>query len=1083
MYLNFTYKTAELMSMTFTRNQVPTGRSCRVPLFLLLFSFLGAPLLAQSISGQVTSDEDGGALPGVNVVVKGTTIGTITDIEGNYQLSAGEDAETLVFSFIGLRTEEVPINNRSAIDLKMSDDVAELSEVVVTAFGLEREKKALGYTVQEVGGEKLAEAKQANVVNNLSGRIAGVQVTSNGGPGSGSNVVIRGQSSISGNNQPLYIIDGVPMENYQQPINTSAGEENVYGGGPSEISPDNIKEISVLKGPNAAALYGARAANGVILITTKDGSGSRGMGVTFNSTAMFERPLVEPNLQNIYGGGTGYRTFYVDGRNGVDGNGNGGTYGVDESWGEPMDGRLRPQWWTGGEIIDGQIFNNTAPLLPQPDNFQQFFETGTTVTNNIALAGSNDKGNFRLSIGRMDQNGIITNNDFHRNNFRLNAGYNFTDKFRINVSSEYIKSYSDNRRYQSGAEFIWTHRNTNWDQIRDFERYNPETVIQPIGQSYPYANWQYEYFWNHYYTQENWTYSNDKNRLLGNIALNYELTDHLSLMVRSGTDFWMDSRENIIAEKNARYYPNGSYSEEVLSRQETNSDFLLTYDNQLTTDFSLTVNAGGNSRVNNFKRNYTRIQDLAINKVYNLSNYASPPITESRIEEYQVNSLFGSAQFGFKNYLFLDVTGRNDWSSTLPAENNSFFYPSASLSMVLTDMFDIQSGVLSFMKLRGSWAQVGNDTDPYRLQQLFNSEGLWAGSTPVVSEDTEIANAELRPETTTGIELGTDIRLFNNRVGLDFTYYDQTTTDQILAVEISRATGYIYKLLNAGEVQNRGVELMLTATPLKLNNGFTWDVMANWARNRSQVIELADGLDTYVLNTYHVTSEARVGRPFGELRGTFFARDPEGNVIYRNGQPVAGVNEDGSTVKTLGNIQADWTAGISNTFRYKGITLSALIDIRHGGDIFDRGTSVARRTGQLAETAIGREEGVIGVGVKNVGTAEAPQYVTNDVVVSAQSFMGNHHPRNINEVAIFDAGFVKLREVTLGYNLPTGLLERTNFIESAKISIVGRNLAILHRNTPHIDPEGDRYGGNLQGFVYGQLPLTRSVGFNLNITF
>jgi outer membrane receptor protein involved in Fe transport len=441
----------------------------------------------------------------------------------------------------------------------------------------------------------------------------------------------------------------------------------------------------------------------------------------------------------------------------------------------------------------------------------------------------------------------------------------------------------------------------------------------------------------------------------------------------------------------------------MLSRQETNSDFLLTYDRQLTTDFSLTVNAGGNSRVNNFKRNYTRIQDLAINKVYNLSNYASPPITESRIEEYQVNSLFGSAQFGFKNYLFLDVTGRNDWSSTLPAENNSFFYPSASLSAVVTDMFDIQSGVLSFMKLRGSWAQVGNDTDPYRLQQLFNSEGLWAGSTPVVSEDTEIANAELRPETTTGIELGTDIRLFNNRVGLDFTYYDQTTTDQILAVEISRATGYIYKLLNAGEIQNKGVELMLTATPLQLPGGFTWDVMANWARNRSQVNELADGLDTYVLNTYHVTSEARVGRPFGELRGTFFARDPEGNVIYRNGQPVAGVNEDGSTVKTLGNIQPDWTAGISNTFRYKGISLSALIDIRQGGDIFDRGTSVARRTGQLAETAIGREEGVIGVGVKNIGTAEAPQYVTNDVVVDAQAFMGNHHPRNINEVAIFDA--------------------------------------------------------------------------------
>ena len=1066
------------MILTFTRGPIPFGRSCFLFLTLVL---TGTSAFAQTISGTVTSAADGGKLPGVNVVVKGTTIGTITDIEGRYSLSAEGGAETLVFSFIGLTTEEVPINGRSVVDLQMTDDVAELSEVVVTAFGLEREKKALGYTVQEVGGEQLAEAKQANVVNNLSGRIAGVQVTSNEGPGSGSNVVIRGQSSISGNNQPLYVIDGVPMENYQPAVNTDANSSNQYGGGPSEISADNIQDVSVLKGPNAAALYGSRAANGVILITTKDGTGTEGIGVEFNSTATWSRPLVEPDLQNVYGGGTGYRTFYVDGRNGVDGNGNSGTAGVDESWGEPMDGRLRPQWWTGGEIIDGQIFNNTAPLLPQPDNFQNFFETGTLLTNTVALAGANDKGNFRLSLGQMDQNGIMHNNDYHRTNVRLNAGYNFTDRLSVNVHSAYIRSYSNNRRYQSGSQFIWTHRHTDWDKLRDYETYSPETVIQPIGESYPYANWQYEYFWNPFYTEDNWTFSNNKDRLVGNIALNYKLTDHLNLMLRSGTDLWSDTRENIVAEKNVRYYPNGEYTEEVLSRQETNSDFLLTYDNQLTTDFSLTANLGGNHRVNSFKRNYTQIQDLAINKVYNLSNYASPPVTESGIEEYEVNSLYGSAQFGFKNYLFLDVTARNDWSSTLPSDNNSFFYPSASLSAVLTDIFDVQSNVLSFMKVRGSWAQVGNDTDPYRLQQLFNSEGLWAGSIPVVSEDTEIANAELRPETTTGIEVGTDIRLFNNRIGLDFTYYDQTTTDQILAVEISRATGYIYKLLNAGEIQNRGVELMLTATPVQLASGFSWDIMANWSRNRSQVIELADGLDTYVLNTYHVTSEARVGRPFGELRGTFFARDPEGNVIYSDGQPVAGANEDGSTVKTLGNIQPDWTGGISNTFRFKGVSLSALIDIKQGGDIFDRGSSVARRTGQLAETAIGREEGVIGVGVKNIGSAESPEYVTNDVIVDAQAFFGNHHPRNVNEVAIFDASYVKLREVTLGYTLPESLLERTKFIRSMKVSLVGRNLAILHRNTPHIDPEGDRYGGNLQGFVYGQLPSTRNVGFNVNI--
>ncbi|MDF9799264.1 TonB-linked SusC/RagA family outer membrane protein [Catalinimonas alkaloidigena] len=1036
------------------------------------------------VTGTIISAEDNSPIPGVNVLVRGSTTGTISNINGEYSIEASSDTTTLVFSFIGFQTKEVAVENQSVIDIKMQADVAELSEVVVTAFGLEREKKALGYTVQEISGKELAEARQANVANSLSGKVAGVQVISNAGPGSGSTITIRGQSSISGNNQPLIVVDGVPIENYSNPFGS---DENQYGGGLSEVSPDNIEDISVLKGPNAAALYGSRAANGVILITTKDGSGTNGIGISVNSNVTWDSPLVVPDFQDIYGGGTGGITWYADGRNGpitdpaainqfqslYPNAPLNGTAGVDESWGAPMDGRLVQKWWSNGELV---------PLTPNPDNFTEFFQTGHTLTNNVAIAGSNDKGNFRLSLGRLDQEGMVHNNDYYRNNFRINTGYNFTDKLNITLSAEYIKSGSNNRRYTSGSEFIWHQRHLDFSKLKEFDKYKPETVIQPDGEYYPYANWQYEYFTNPYYTQEFWTYANEKDRLLGNITLNYQLTDHLSVMARSGTDFWTDSRENIIAEKESRYYPNGAYEESVLRRQETNSDFLITYDNSFG-DFLVTANVGGNNRANFYKRSFTRLNDLTVNKLYNLGNNASPPITESAIEEYEVNSLYGAATLGFKNYLFLDITGRNDWSSTLPVDNNSYFYPSASLSAVVTDMLDIQSGIFSFAKLRASWAQVGNSADPYQLQQVYNPEALWDGNTPSFSESTEIANSELKPEITTGIELGADLRFLNGRLGLDFTYYNQSTKDQILAVEISKATSYNSRILNAGEVTNKGVEVMLSGTPLQLNNGLRWDVSFNFSRNRNIVVELAEGLDVYTLNTYYISSEARVGQPYGTLYGRPFERVQEGpyagELIMRDGLPVTSTE-----TAILGNIQPDWLGGFSNSITYKGLTVSALIDVRKGGDMFMLETGIGRRTGVYEETAVGREEGVIGKGVREVfdNEGELIGYESNNVIVSARDYYYENIPRSRHEAGIFDGSYVKLREATISYQLP-GRWFNNNFLESARVSLVGRNVAILFKNTPHHDPEADRYGGNRQGFSYSQLPTTRNLGFNVNVNF
>lgn len=1021
-------------------------------------------ILAQErvIAGRVV-DVDNLPLIGVSVTVKNGPGSVGTDTDGKYQVNLPPGRDTLVFRLLGYVPQEVAVGSRNTVNITLGEDAQSLSEVVVTAFGLEREKRSLGYATQSVGGEQLAEARQANVVNNLSGRVAGVQITGNSMPGSGAHVVIRGSSSVGDNNQPLIVVDGVPIEQ------TSTRR---YGNGLSEINPDNIKEMTVLKGPTAAALYGSRAANGVIMVTTKDGSGTQGVGVELNANTTFERPFIKPDFQNIYGGGSGYRTWYVDGRNGFDADGIRGTDGVDESWGQPMDGSLVPLWYTAPE---------RAPLLPNPNNWEDFWETGVTQNYNIALSGGNDKGSFRLSVGKLDQKSIMYNNDYWRNNFKINANYKFSPKLSATISAEYVKSGSDNRNYTSSSDFIWAHRHTDYTLLRNWRDYY-ETQRQTFrtGDDYPYANWQHEYFSNPFWLQEEYTNANIKDRLVGNIALNYKFNDDFNLMVRSGTDYWADNRTNVTSVERTKNNQliRGAYTDNAMISQETNHDAILTFNKDLSSKFSLNVQAGAINRTNYYKQLGVNVTELTIDGLYNLGNNASPVTPSSELRRREVNSLFGSAQLGYNRALYLDVTGRNDWSSTLPIENNSFFYPSVSLSAIVTELLDIQSNALSFAKVRGSLAQVGADTDPYRLAQVFASQGLWAGTTPTYAESSEIANATLQPEITTGWETGLELRFLKNRLGLDFTYYNQSTTDQILAVTISSASGYASQVLNAGKITNKGIELMLTGTPIQLPSGFSWDVSFNFARNRNLVVELAEGLTTYTLGSQNsLTSEARVGEPYGTLYGRRYERSPDGQVVYLNGLPQL---EPGTFA--LGNIQPDWIGGFSNTFNYKGFSLGTLVDVKIGGDMFDVGTGLGRKTGQYIETAGGREEGIIGSGVKNVGTSANPVYVPNDVVVAATTFWNAANPRTYHEAGIFDATTVRLREVTFGYTFPKAFLGN-RFIQSMRLSAVGRNLIMFFRNHPHIDPEVDMQGGNAQGFASGQQPTTRNIGFNLNVTF
>jgi TonB-linked SusC/RagA family outer membrane protein len=1050
--------------------------------FLLTYFTLVVSLFAhaqeRAIRGTITAAEDKNALPGVNVLLKGTSTGTTTNSDGSFNLSIPPTGGILVLSFIGLKTEEIIVDERAVYNLEMISDAAQLAEVVVTALGIERSRDALGYSYQDVKGDQLVEARSPNLMNTLSGKIAGVRITPNSGPGSGSNIQIRGQSSVNGVNQPLIVVDGVPMEQSQ-----NLGKQ--FGGGLSEISPDNVASISVLKGPSATALYGSRGQNGVILVTTKNGAGTKGLSVEINSNITFERPTVEPDFQNVYGGGNGYRTWYSNGRSAAITDplaveqyqaayGTAapltGTDGTDESWGAPMDGRLVRHWWTGTDV---------APLTPNPDGWEDYWETGRTITNNVALAGANEKGSFRLSYGKLDQDGIMYSNNYWRKNLKLNTVYDFTDKFSATISAEYIKSGSDNRSYQDGQQFIWSHRQTDWAKLKKYNDYTSTHILRSGDGDVP--NWQHTYFINPFFVQDELPYSNEKDRLVGNVALTYHVLPSLSVMLRSGTDLWTDTRINVINFERVRNGTQiyGQYSEEVLRNQESNTDVMVTYNQELSSKFKLNIMAGALIRNNYYKRNFTQVNQLVVDKIYSLANsIGSLNTVASEIKKSESQSVFGSAQLSYHDAIFLDLTARNDWSSTLPSTNWSYFYPSVGISAIVTELLPIKSSLLSFGKVRASLAQVGSDGDPYLLAQTFlAASSSWNGSVAEFYENTEIANSNLKPQMTTGVELGFEARVLNDRVGIDFTYYDQSTRDQIIAVEISKASGYNTRVLNAGEISNKGIEVVLNASPLKRPSGLQWDVAVNFARNRNVVVELAEGLTTYTLNSRNsLQSQARVGEPYGALFGIGFEK-VNGQILYSNGLPVVSTQ-----ARVLGNIQPDWTGGVMNTISFKGITLSALIDARVGGDAYNEGIGIARWTGQYEETAVGREEGIIGEGVMNIGTAESPNYVPNNVIVPAQSLYAFNNARTRHEAAIFDMTYVKLREVTLGYTLPQSLL-RGFFIKSAKISFVGRNLAILFKNIPHVDPEFDRLGGNSFGFGYGELPATRSLGFNVNLVF
>lgn len=997
--------------------------------------------------------KDGASLPGASIVVKGSDRGTSANSTGDFSISAPANA-TLVVSFIGYKPQEIAVGNQTSFDISLEEDASILSEVIVTALGITREKKALGYSVQEVSGKQMTQARTTNFVNALSGKIAGVQVTgSNGAPGASSRILIRGASSIGSNNQPLFVVDGIPIDNG----NYGSGTGVDYGNGAASINPDDIENVSVLKGPSAAALYGSRGANGVILITTKSGKGSKGIGVSVNTNTAFDTPFRQPEWQNEYGqGNKGLFSF-------VDGTGKGVNDGVDESWGPKLDGRLLPQF---DSPIAADGTRTPTPFIAHPDNVNQFFQTGKTYTNNIAITGGNEKGDFRLSFTDLKQSGILPNTDYKRRTVSLNAGWNLTKKLSIRATGNYVVDGSDNRT-NWGLYFIWFGRQVDMEKLQTYQA--PGSIYQ--------NNWNYNYWTNPYYVLNLSTKYNKRDRVYGNLAATYKFNNWLTLTARSGTDVYIDRRKT----KNAARIDNlngakqyDSYNEEQIFIRESNSDFLLSATHKFG-DFDVAANVGANHRTNYYQRNYMGATELAIPRVWNLGNSRQAKVAENSFTQKEVNSVYAAANIGFRNYLFVDVTARNDWSSALPSDNRSYFYPSAAVSAVLTDIFNLNSTVLSFAKLRAGIARVGNDTDAYRLIQAYKYENPW-GSTPSLSENNAMLNATLKPELTNSYEIGAEIKLWRNRVGLDVTYYDKESFNQILDVNISQSSGFNSKLLNAGRLQNKGIEVQLSATPVKVGD-FQWDIAVNWARNQNKVIELAEGLTTYTLGTVRGMSiEARVGQPYGTFFGQGFLRDPSGNIVYdKSGYPQLN-----PTRRILGNFTPKWIGGFQNTFSYKGITLSTLIDVKQGGDIFSQTVNIGRYTGVLAETVVGRETGIVGDGVVNTGTATEPVYVPNATKISSEEWHKKYYSLTNNEATIFDGSYVKLREVKLSYTFSGQVFKKLPF-RDLTISAVGRNLLLLRSNVPHIDPETSYYNdGNLQGIENGQIPTTRTVGFNVS---
>ncbi len=1064
---------------------------------LIVFS-MGGMLMAQdqTVTGKVTAQEDGSALPGVNVIVKGTSTGTITDMEGAYSISVPAGS-TLTFSFVGYASQEIAINSQSIIDVVLSADVTQLGEVVVTALGIEREKRALGYGVETVDGEKVAKIAEPDAIRGLQGKVAGVNIVgSSGAPGSSTRITIRGNSSLLGSNQPLIVVDGVAYNNSENGSQNQLTGGGAYGSRLSDLDPNNIETINILKSGAAASLYGSRAANGVIMITTKTGSSGKskkGLEMGFNTSYSIEKIANLPDYQNTYGTGTNYNYQQANG-----------------SWGAPFIGSKPyasrdsiPHWYNGIAGFE-DLWGTNVPYKAYPNNVKDFFQTGRLIENSLSIKSGNENLQLNAVVSNTNHEGYVPNTKFERTSASVGIMSQLENGFNVGANLSYSNTFQHS--FQGGANnaignasaFARTlYLGRNWDlQGQPFQ--NPVSLgsvffVDPSQADSP-----------------EWSIRNAGNdsktdRWNANLSLGYDILEWLNVSYRIGLNGYTQRTKDWFRPGSRGANGSGQFTSFDIAFQEIDSYFLVNINKDLSEDISLNVNLGNHVNQRTTESQSVQGTGYVVFDLDNINNTNAVVPNGGGYARQRNVGFFAEATGGYKDFAFITASGRMDQSSTLPTENNTYFYPSVSGSLVFTDAFDIQSSALNFGKIKVNWSQVGSDTGPYQLAPFYNvnSNGITSPSPDATAlpfngvAGATLTNTEfdpnLKPEITNELEIGAEMSFLNNRLGLDVAVYDKKTFDQIVSIGIPSTSGFSNFLTNLGEVSNRGLEVTLKATPIQTQSGFTWDFTGTFTKNINKIESLVEGIDEVLLRPTFAGSVSAVhivGEEYGLIKGTVSARDSLGNLLIdpSNGQLISDL-----TPRVIGNPNPDFMVGFTNSFNYKGFTLTAVVDWRQGGDLYSvtnlslLGRGVTKDTEDREKTRI-----IPGVyGDPNTGKPildENGELVKNTTLIEENAlWFGNSFAINAqDEWSVWDATTIRLREVSLGYTIPQSVLDKTPF-GSINISFVGRNLWYNAPNFPeasNFDPEVSQFGAsNAQGFEFNSAPSVKRYGFNLSLTF
>ncbi|OUN58464.1 SusC/RagA family TonB-linked outer membrane protein [Alistipes sp. An66] len=1049
---------------------------CLLVLIFVLISFRLAAQEQFTVSGVVT-DEKGAPMVGVTVLVKNTNIGRITGLKGEYKITVPKHA-VLVFSYMGYSTEEKLVGTQTRIDVVLKEESQKINDVVVTALGIKREQKALGYATTQINGDRISEALSNNWTSALSGKIAGLNlVRSDAGPSGSNKIILRGESNLTGDNQALIVIDGVVINN-SSGLATGSGNDAYlgedspvdFGSALNDINPEDIESINVLKGAGAAALYGQRGAHGAIIITTKSGeSSTQGVKVSFSSTANFETPYHWPDYQYEYGSGKEGVNYFSWG-NTEDGP---NTRSASVAWGPKFDGQMFYQY---DPVTHGQSKERTL-WQPYPNNHKDFFRTGQTYTNSISLSGGSSNTNFRLGYTNVYNEWIVPNTGYTRNTVSVSVNHKLSEKIRLSTKVNYTNKNSDNlpaTGYNNQTVMYWNIMqvpNGNLDWLKDYWMPGKEGVEQ----SYPFSSSPD----NPYLIVNEMLNKLDRHTVTGNVQMNYNIIKGLSLMLRGSMDMsYEDRSEQRPMDTNKFKY--GMYRTTKIFAQELTGDFLLKYEKKISA-FDLSASLGGSTLHNRYRRENNRADALMYPQVFSLSNSKFQVLTLPYQSDYVINSIYGMLTFSYNNYLFLDLTARNDWSSVLATpqstDNSSFFYPSVNLSAVLSDMFRMPRWI-TFAKLRASFSEVGSSgTKVYQNTYVYSIADGYAGG---LMNPKTLPNPDLKPQRTRTWEIGADVRFLNNRLGFDIALYQGTTKDQILTATLDRSSGYDNKVVNGGVVRNRGLEIEANATPIRNRNGWTWSLFGTFSMNENKVLELTD--DLFALRLQNTLSgrgamEARVGQSMSAIYGTGYMRAPDGQIVYgEDGYPL--LNTD---LIYLGDSTPKGKFSMGTELKYKGFNFSILFDGQFGGKGYSQTTAILMEQGKLKRTLPGRYNGIIGDGVIQNPDGS---YRKNDVVATEiWTYYTRHYGRENIEGNIYSTDFLKLREITLGYTFPTKISKKLG-LQKLSIGIYGRDLFMI-TNWPAFDPEfGTLNNGSIdKGFEIAQFPATRNFGVKLNIEF